>query len=248
MNGLLAVAAAFLERMTNPQYGPDVNEEYSFRLHEALAEDPEFARSFATLDLAPDDVESLPACAWPWYLQWREGHGTPPSAGFLDALFDYTDDPAVRLSVVDSAVFQDYPGAPPAGRSPDDDASPPEAGDPDVPTRALRPVQERRTAAGSDREPFRPLHSPWVSGRTTRLAGLSDPARSRADASEMASYLLQLGDPVSLESLRELIGRPWAGRESLILAVRQHIREANLDPEAAAALGRELGLPPGGQA
>jgi hypothetical protein len=64
----------------------------------------------------------------------------------------------------------------------------------------------------------------------------------------MASYLLQLGDPVSLESLRELIGRPWAGRESLILAVRQHIREANLDPEAAAALGRELGLPPGGQA
>jgi hypothetical protein len=43
MNGLLAVAAAFLERMTNPQYGPDVNEEYSFRLHEALAEDSDLS-------------------------------------------------------------------------------------------------------------------------------------------------------------------------------------------------------------
>ena len=73
MNGLLAIAAAFLDLMTNPQHGIEVNEEYSLRFHQALIDDPEFANSFATLALSAEDVESLPICAWPWYLQWRAG-------------------------------------------------------------------------------------------------------------------------------------------------------------------------------
>jgi len=120
MNGLLAIAAAFLDLMTNPQHGIEVNEEYSLRFHQALIDDPEFANSFATLALSAEDVESLPICAWPWYLQWRAGNGSPPSRDFLDALFDYTDDPAIRLSVVRSAVWEEYPASTPADHPPAD--------------------------------------------------------------------------------------------------------------------------------
>ncbi len=257
MNGLLAIAAGFLERMTNPQYGIEVNEEYSFRLHEALEEDPEFARSFATLALDPDDVETLPICAWPWYLEWREDNGSPPAADFLDALFEHTDDPAIRLCVVRSAVFGDYPVRTPAREpsgglgGPDDEFSADEQ-----PAEPGSQAEERRLAAGGD---FRdrviatgqarpqPVRSPWLRARTARLADAGD--GGRADASEIATYLLQLGDPESTDSLRALIGQRWPGRENLVATIQRHIVQANLDAESAAAWRRELGIiGPGEQA
>ena len=227
MNGLLAVAAAFLERMTNPQHGIAVNEEYSFRFHQALAADPEFARSFATLDLAAEDVDSVPICAWPWYLQWREEHGSPPAEQFLDALFEYTDDPAVRLAVVQSAVYHDYPA-----RASDEDAA----------TRIGGEVQLRGDS-DQERERPRPIQSPWVRARTTRPSRAIAPARSREDASELATYLIQLGDPASLETLRALIEEPeWPGRDSLVATVERHIADAGLDPATAAQWRGRLGL------
>jgi hypothetical protein len=247
VNGLLAIAAGFLERMTNPQYGVEVNEEYSFRLHEALDEDPGFARSFATLALDPDDVETLPECAWPWYLQWREDNGAPLAPEFLDALFEYTDDPAVRLSVVRSAVFRNYPvstqGAEPGGSAAydeEEEAAAEESGfrfGDQAPT-AGYDFPDR--AIGSGQERPRPPRSPWLRMRTSRITDAHD--RGRADASEIAAYLLQLGDPESLASLRALIGQRGPGREELVATVQRYITEANLDPETAAEWRRELGI------
>jgi hypothetical protein len=255
---MLAIAAGFLERMTNPHYGIEVNEEYSFRLHEALTEDPEFARSFATLALDRDDVETLPVCAWPWYLEWRENNGSPPAADFLDALFEYTDDPAVRLSVVRSAVFRDYPasapGQEPSARSGGDGEEFSGDGQPGEPGPGPGDGERRigsgdvlpdRAIGGQERP--RPVQSPWLRARTARLADAGD--RGWADASEIATYLLQLGDPESIDSLRALIDQRWPGREDLIATIQRHLAEANLDPLRERNWRQDLGIiAPGEQA
>jgi hypothetical protein len=235
VNGLLAIAAGFLERMTNPQYGLEVNEEYSFRLHEALEQDPEFARSFATLALDPDDVETLPVCAWPWYLEWRENNGAPPAADFLDALFEYTDEPAVRLSVVRSAVFRDYPVS-----TPDREESTRPASSGDEFHADEQPDEPGTRAAEQRRDRPRPVESPWLRARTARLTDAGE--RGRADASEIATYLLQIGDPESIESLQTLMGQSWPGRENFVTAIQRHIADANLDTESAAAWRQQLGI------
>ena len=247
MNGLLAIAAAFLDLMTNPQHGIEVNEEYSLRFHQALIDDPEFANSFATLALSAEDIESLPICAWPWYLQWRAGNGSPPSRDFLDALFDYTDDPAIRLSVVRSAVWEEYPASTPADHPPADAEH---RSDDDSGDRRFTGADPQPSDAVAERERRRNVQNPWLRARTTRMVSAAGAARGQADASEIATYLLQLGDPASLESLRALIqDEPWAGRESVVATVQRHIAEAGLDRETATRWRAQLGLAnPGGTA
>jgi hypothetical protein len=239
MNGLLAIAETFLDRMTNPQYGNEINDQYALRFNQLLAGDREFADSFARLDLDPEDVGSVPMCAWPWYLQWRMERAAPPSESFLNALFDSTDDPAVRMIVMQSALSRDSERSPgrPANAEADEEAPPDEASaDETVPL---------GTAMVSVPEPTRPtaIQNRWLRTRVARMTSGSDVERGRMDISEIASYLLQTGDPASLEDLRRLLGDPRT-RESLVVTVAEHLADAGLDPQTEADLRGELGLPP----
>lgn len=226
MNGLLAVAEAFLDRMTNPQYGNEVNDQYSMRFNQLLTEDREFADSFASLTLGPEDVSSVPTCAWPWYLQWRVERAGPPAADFLDALYDSTEDPAIRLAIVQSALSDrsDLAADRPEGEHGDGDgAAYVPLGDPDVATRPLgQSISEQRERPA--------IESRWLRTRAARLAFGRDRARAAAEADEIVTYLLQIGDSASLSSLRSLIRE----RPDLRDTLARHLADAGFDPEAAA--------------
>jgi hypothetical protein len=217
MNGLLAIAEAFLERMTNPLYGNEVNDQYTLRFNQLLAEDRAFASSFASMSLDPEDVDSLPICAWPWYLQWRMEHAPPPSADFLDALYESTEDPAVRFTVTQSAL-SDHPADPDAGYGANQ--APERSGGQDT-------ALSREFAPGRRRRPQ--IQSRWLRTRVNRLARDRDPARA-GEAEEFAVYLLQLGDPDSLAALRGLID----DRPELREALAGYLTDAGLDPGTAA--------------
>jgi hypothetical protein len=232
VNGLLAIAETFLDRMTNLQYGNEINDQYSLRFNQLLLEDREFADSFANLALGPEDISSLPICAWPWYLQWRTERAMPPSPEFLDALFDSTEDPAVRLAVMQSAL-SDNPDRAPAEPDADgagDDAhfSSSESGS--VPSPAGSFVPGRRD------QPV--IRSRWLRSRAARLTRGSRPASTFMEADEIVTYLLQLGDPASLRALRSLIDE----RPDLREALATHFVDAGLDPESAARWWSERGL------
>jgi hypothetical protein len=232
MNGFLALAEGFLDRMTNPQYGTEVNEEYSLRFHQVLAEDPGFAASFAGLALDPEDIDSLPICAWPWYLQWRAERAQPPSAEFLDALFEATDDPGVRLAVLQSA----FSGDSPSRQDGDNDTRPYGDGQPAPGDPAATSPEARWNPELEERESIR---SPWLSSQLTRLTGDRIDSNALPEVVDIATYLLQLGDTANL---RALLSRPWAGREALRRAIEGQLAEANLDPETEADWRSQLGL------
>jgi hypothetical protein len=238
VNGLLAMVESFVDRMTNPLYGPAVNEEYSQRFNQALAEDPEFAAEFANLALDPEDVGSLSACAWPWYLDWRRLEDAPPPASdFLDALFAATDDPAIRLAVMQSGLSERVTDA----------AAPDTAADGSAASE--RPGYQRdRPFPGFDREPEeRPAAIPshWLRSQVTALTRDAESASALPDLIEVAMYLLQLGDPESLASLRAMLSTQWPGRADLLDAIGRQLAEADLDPETAASWRQDLGLDQG---
>jgi hypothetical protein len=258
MNGLLAIAEGFLDKMTNPQYGSEVNDEYSVRFNHLLIADADFAGAFARLALGPEDVDSLPICAWPWYLQWRTEHGPPPSADFLDALFESTDDPAVRMSVMISALSGSGPDDSP-GPEPSSPARPepdPSGHDPDTAGGSYQdaaeeerialsaaqadvdiPASRDETAALADRPRLR---SGWLGTRLTQLASSPASPSFLAETSEIATYLLQLGDP---QAVRELLELRWAGQADLREAIRVLLDDAGLDPQTLAQWHARLGLP-----
>jgi hypothetical protein len=225
MNGMLAIVEGFLDRMTNPQYGTEVNEEYSLRFNLAIAGDAEFAATFAGLALDPEDTDSLPMCAWPWYLEWRAERAGPPSAQFLDALFEATDDPGVRLAVLQSALTDE--GGPPQD----------EAGEG---ASAVSPALSEAGRLSPGPEERDRIRSRWLRTRRTRLAGAPGEAGALADAAEIAGYLLQLGD---VQNLRALLDR---APETLRAEVGRQLTAANLDRETEARWRTDLGLSDGG--
>lgn len=222
MNGLLAMMEGFLDRMTNPQYGTEVNEEYSLRFNLAVAGDPQFAVTLAGLTLDPEDADSLPMCAWPWYLEWRTERAAPPSAEFLDALFEATDDPGVRLAVLQSALTDESESEQAGGNG------------------GRSPMPPARQQLGSEPGEGGRIRSRWLRTRRIRLAGAPGEAGALADAAEIAGYLLQLGD---VQNLRALLDQ---APEALRAEVGRQLAAANLDPETETRWRTDLGLAGGG--
>jgi hypothetical protein len=224
MNGLLAIAECFLDRMTNPRYETAINDEYSLRFDQILAGDREFADNFARLALEPEDIDSLPTCAWPWYLQWRIGRASPPTVAFLDALFEATDDPAIRLSVLLSAL---------SDGDPESQAADHPVGSEDWRDRLLT-------------EQLAAIPSRWLRMRLSRMvSGTESETNGPGDVPgviELGTFLLQLGDGASLQILQALLGIHWDGRPRLVEAIQGYLTDAGLDPETEATWRSQLGL------
>lgn len=210
MNGLLGLAADFVERVGNPTYGREVNELYRARLEWLLAEDEHLDRSLGRLELGRDDVPALSVDAWLWYMRWRCLRHPLPRDDFLDALFEATDEPAVHIRILELVVR--HPGA-----------------------------AEKLGAATGDRPPpLEELPIPWLARRLLySLDHGRDDSGHAVEASAIAIYLVQLGDPASIAVLRGLLSDPRAPEAGLDPF---ELLQGVLDEEALLRLLRELGL------
>src|SRR5580658_9410136 len=98
MNALLAIAAYFFEHLTNPAFGREANDDYSLKFQVLVDNDAQAARQLATAPLGRDDVQSMSAAAWLWYLDWRESlTGEQPGSEFFNELYAETANPILRL-------------------------------------------------------------------------------------------------------------------------------------------------------
>jgi hypothetical protein len=223
MNGILGIAAEFLDRVGNPAHGVEVNEAYAQRLGQLVRSDRDTLGSLLATTLEPDDLDTLSMDAWMWYLDWRSSTAPLPDDSFLTALYQRAaTEPAVRLNIlrlVTSAPavrerFQrELPGPPlPIGEFP-------------VPW--LRELM-RSAVRGED------------------LAGQAlpeqDPSARVNSALELATYLLQLGDEVSQQTLRSLLAQPWPGQQQLAGLVRGMLAGAGLEDDLLQSWQNRLGI------
>jgi hypothetical protein len=227
MNALIGMISDFLENLSDPALGKDVNEAYNMRLGLLLDSDDNLSAQLANTDLSPEDVPSLSLVSWLWYLRWREHHGGRlPDDAFLDGLYDATVEPIVRLRVVDAVVAHSRRAIAEQGLR-----VPTARGLSGVPEGWLRRRMLSIVGAREERD------------EEERLTGVT---RNEAAAWELAAYLLQLGDDFSLTALGALLAERWSGRSYLVGQVEAVLNRPGLDPDAVRQLRERLRLYSGG--
>ena len=216
MKGVLGLAADFLDQLANPAYGTEENERHAIRFNELLARDAELRETLARSDLRREDVDLLSTQAWLWYLAWRRSEGAAlPDDSFVDALFDRTADPVVRLKIVEAAAtdpglshFRDY---------------------------EKRWQLETVPASWLGRR---------LVVLTRRGGGEQAPAEAESgEALEMAMLLLQVGNDAARAYLRAFLAEQWRFQGLLREVVQEALVAATGEDETALAQWRgELGL------
>jgi hypothetical protein len=221
MNALLAIAADFFEHLTDPAFGREANDHYSLKFQVLMDNDAQAAQQLATTPLGRDDVESMSAAAWLWYLAWRESlTGEQPSSEFLDALYAETANPIFRLRIVE------------------------------IGARGMHGSQEQRlTRAATGSEETRPSwldERIRVIAREQDF-GIQDENLQRTrieDAWELLSYLIDIGSNESLGAARVLLAEDWLGAEALRVRAAELIEQMPLAEEDDLGLRARLGLQP----
>jgi len=213
VNGLLGLGADFLEHISSPIYGIEVNEAYGQRLSALIRDNPEVVTTLASAKLAPDDVGTLSADAWVWYLD--SPFPVPPDP-LLHALYDQVPEPIVRLSVLQAVI-----GSADAAEL--------------FPRReSVRPL------------PISEFPVPWLRTRLEVVDDEVDPTREPPGPSlaaiELATYLLQLGDDISIQALRSLLDSSSSERSGLALHVTGVLNAAGLQEDELRLWHSRLGL------
>jgi hypothetical protein len=213
VNGLLGLVADFLERVANPSHGPEVNDLYGSRLQWLLAEDDGLNEDLGRLELQRDDLPTLTMDAWLWYMRWRCERHPLPSAEFLDALFEATDEPAVHVRIVELVV------------------------------RHPHTAERLGAFVEAPQPPIEELPVPWLRDRLLRSIGHAEHRHGHAtgEPRAMVTYLLQLGDPVCLGVLRSFLAQPGTRELQLGAYVTSLLTDA-LDEETLGAFLERLGL------
>jgi hypothetical protein len=190
MNTLLAITADFFENLTNPAFGRETNDSYDFKFHVLMQNDAETAQRLATASLNRDDVGSMSAAAWLWYLAWRESITDElPSGDFLDALYDETANPILRLRIVEIGVREMQSGQ--AGYS------------------AFGAPENMRQSWVWD-------HIRNVVGEGELGSQDADLLQTPIDdAWELLSYLIDIGSSASLDGAHMLLTERWQGARVL---------------------------------
>lgn len=217
MNTLLAITADFFEHLTNPAFGREVNDSYDFKFHVLMRDDEGTAQQLATAPLSRDDVGSMSAAAWLWYLEWR-GSVTDelPSGDFLDALYDEAANPVLRLRIIELGVRQ-------MQRSQTETES---AADPENVQRGW--ILDRiRNFAEED-------------GSSRQDAGLQ--SAPIEDAWELLSYLIDIGSGDSLDAARPLLAGRGQGVQVLRERALELVTQMQLSDEKNSEFRSHLGL------
>jgi hypothetical protein len=219
MSGLLGIAADFFEHLTDPAFGREANDYYSLKFQVLMGNDAEAARQLATAPLNSDDVGSMSAAAWLWYLGWRESLADePPSSEFLDALYAETANPILRLRIVEIGAQGIYGGQ-----------------------------TQRLVNAATGGEEARPSWVEERIRDLARQQDFDTPGedlqRARIeDAYELLSYLIEIGSSESLEAARGLLAADWLGAEALRGRTSELIRQMQLAEQDRIELQTQLGL------
>lgn len=220
MKGVIGLGADFFERLTDPVYGVEVNEAYAARLTDLTRRDERMWTQLLANDLAPSDVDLLPAQTWLWYLDWLGDNGGLPPDDFVTALYEDVGDPVFRLRIVEAVIRH-----------------------PEVATQ----LTERRLPGDGG---LAGLPSSWVRMRLLGLVRGSQADQEFEDreeqfheAFELATSLLQIGSQPALAVLGALLSHRWPGRGWLADQV-DHLLSATLEGEDLNNWRRRLGLRP----
>jgi hypothetical protein len=103
MNSALFLAADFLERASNPSYGPEINEEYALRWV-TLRETGDPVKGLNLAELGRSDLDALSPQAWLWLASSLEDQDPEFPISFAESLFTTSTDPVIRLAVADSML------------------------------------------------------------------------------------------------------------------------------------------------
>jgi hypothetical protein len=221
MNALLAIAADFFEHLTDPAFGREANDNYSLKFHVLMDNDSEAARQLATVALGRDDVGSMSAAAWLWYLAWRKSlTGEQPSSEFLDALYAETVNPILRLRLVEIGAWGMHGSQ--AQRL----------------TRAATGLEEARPSWVEER--IRDI----VREQDFGIQGENLQRARIEDAWELLSYLIDIGTNESLDAARALLAEDWLGAGALRERALGLIAQMQLAAEDDLELRARLGLRP----
>ena len=104
MSQVLTLASDFIERMSNPGYGIQVNEDYSMRLGVLLSTDRlEGLLHREIKELV--DPESLTPHGWFWLLRWTRARGVPIHEKLLLHLADSFSSTFMQVALIDVATL-----------------------------------------------------------------------------------------------------------------------------------------------
>jgi hypothetical protein len=221
MNALLAIAADFFEHLTNPAFGREANDDYSLKFQVLIDNDAQAARQLATAPLGRDDVQSMSAAAWLWYLDWRESlTGEQPSSEFFNELYAETANPILRLKIVK------------------------------IGARHMRGNQDQRlTRAATGLEGAPPSWVEEriryiVEGQGLNIQDENLQLARIEDAWELLSYLIDIDSNESLDAARMLLAEDWIGAGALREQASGLIAQMQLAEEDGLELRARLGLLP----
>jgi hypothetical protein len=197
MSTLLFLARDFIERLSNPVYGPAVNEDYGMQLATLLAAEG-FEHRLNEEIRSLDDSTAFTSHGWLWVLGWARSKDIELRRDLLKTLFEHSSSVFVRTAILDVAVNE---GATGFDRELADVDKFPNRFLADVMTSCVqardRPRSERRTT-----------ELPHKEERSERL-----PATNAAELTLVS--LLQAGKPITLSAASTLLRHTWEGQDQL---------------------------------
>jgi len=201
MSDFLELARDFIERMTNPAYGAETNEDYAIRLGRLLRS--ESFRGRLTEEVATvRDRDALTSHGWMWLLEWAKANGVTLPEDLLLELFDEWSSVFAKAEVIDVAT----------ARAPDRRVE--DYGDAtleEFPHSFLRRLLLAVTGPReSEPRPFdkRALDEGREGGR--------DEVREVGRAGPALVALMQVGRPIALDAAAVLLRHRWPGRAPLL--------------------------------
>lgn len=189
MSSLLELAADFLDRMTNPAFGADANEEYTLRFSALLSGDAgERLRSEAA---QLQSADALTPHAWAWLLRWAKSNQVPLGGPLLVDLCERWESAAFKAIVIDAGTGRRAA----RGRN---------VGVADFPDPWLRTVLVRATRPTSTEDTHDHDSPLRVSSRHSR------------HAQSLLMALLLVETDVTLDAASSLLREDWHGRNDLL--------------------------------
>jgi hypothetical protein len=222
---LIELEAEFFDRMANPVYGAQVNDEYALRFAQLI--DTEATYRMAQEVRQVRSVSALTPSGWSWLLGWVR---TQPEAELnptvLQELCERWESATFKAEVIRTALSRsDRPVSPDrdTGYQSDIDALP----DPwlrDLLFRSMRPENTEQ----SDAEPNDP--------------GRAEPPLHSRHVYSLLMALILVDTEESLDAAAALLKYPWPGHESLVTAFWGRVNA--LEEEAQAVWIDRLHPPP----
>ncbi|MEU6254250.1 hypothetical protein [Streptomyces sp. NPDC047043] len=221
MKGILGLSANFIDYMTNPVHGDEINQTYASRFIELTQRDEGLIGQLAADDLSASDTDLLSMQSWLWYLKWLATRTALPRDEFLTALYADADDSLIRLIILDSVLA--HPAV----------------------VRAYSDIQEGQFVHLNELPPSWPrnlLLSLVSEGQATGGDVGASPTEQLETTLEIASSLLQITSPSAMALLRGLLQYPWQMQDEVARLIDGVLQSSGMSASEVDQLRHRLGL------